>query len=82
MLLRILTRLLFGIIPLFLNGCMTHRLWTGEMAEDFYEPSAPNRLILFAAPDQRAILAEYDELSPWMSAVAEKGPLRVENGPF
>jgi hypothetical protein len=65
MLLRILTRFLFGIIPLLLNGCMTHRLWTGEMAEDFYEPSAPNRLILFAAPDQRAILVEYDELSPW-----------------
>ena len=65
MLLRVLMRGLIWIAPLFLNGCMTHRLWTGEMAEDFYEPSAPNRLILFAAPDQRAILAEYDEVSPW-----------------
>src|SRR5216684_8393092 len=65
MLFRVLMRGLIGIALLLLNGCMTHRLWTGEMAQDFYEPSAPNRLVLLATPAKGDTLAEYDELSPW-----------------
>jgi len=65
MLLGFWIRGLTCIAPLILSGCMTHRLWTGEMAEDFYEPSAPNRLVLFATPAKGDMLAEYDEVSPW-----------------
>jgi hypothetical protein len=44
---------------------MTHALWTCELAESFHEPSSPNRLALYDAPDRREVLVQYDELSPW-----------------
>src|SRR3954447_11918684 len=33
--------------PLLLTGCMTSRLWEGEMIESFHEPAAPDGLALF-----------------------------------
>jgi len=47
------------------GGCMTHALWTGELASSLHEPSTPDNLALFEAPKRHDILVQYDELSPW-----------------
>ena len=66
---RILRTIEHGIVLLAalttLGGCATHSLWTGALLEIYHEPSMPNRLALFDAPEKGDLLAEYDELSPW-----------------
>lgn len=63
-LLRMWFRVLAGSAPLWFAGCMTHSLWTGELVDRFSEPSVPNNLALYAAPERHDVLAQYDELSP------------------
>src|SRR5262249_42552115 len=49
----------------------TRAVWSEGSFSDFHEPASPSRLVLFAAPQDRDIVAVYDELSPW-----HRDPLR------
>lgn len=54
-----------AICALVSNGCMTSALWRGELIESFHEPSTPNDLALYDAPEKKDVLVRYTELTPW-----------------
>ena len=73
-------RILFCLfcVP-WLNGCMTHALWTGELVELSHEPSFPNHLALFETSEHGEVLVQYDELSPWRTSEQRRTYFLREN---
>jgi hypothetical protein len=65
--------------PLLLTGCMTYKLWDGEMIESFHEPASPDRLALFQPTNSMEIIVQYDELSPWWDSVRQRTYLLHQN---
>jgi hypothetical protein len=72
-------QILSALALLGTSGCMTHALWSGEAAESFHEPSSPNRMALYEAPNRREVLVRYDELSPWSDSPRPRAYLLREN---
>jgi rhomboid family GlyGly-CTERM serine protease len=58
--------------PLVLTGCMTYKLWDGEMIESFHEPASPDGLALLQPTNSMDIIVQYDELSPWRNTVRRR----------
>jgi hypothetical protein len=58
--------------PLLLTGCMTYKLWDGEMIESFHEPASPDRLALLQPTNSTDIIVQYDELSPWWDSIRRR----------
>ena len=77
---QILKRIMAGVLGfaafVIVNGCATHSLWTES---SFHEPSTPNRLVLFDAPQRRDVLVQYDELSPWHELPRRRAYFLCEN---
>ena len=73
--------MVFVSMSLLLTGCMTSKLWEGEMIESFHEPASPDRLALFQWVDggSRGIIVQYDELSPWRSSARRRTFFLREN---
>src|SRR5712664_2536759 len=76
---KVSARILASLALLSTSGCMTHALWSGELAESFHEPSSPNQMALYETPDRCEVLVQYDELSPWKGSAQRRAYLMREN---